>query len=190
MRARVRGGYAGVMRGATLLLTIWLCAGCKGESPRELKVSAAMSLKEVLTELEPGFEERYAGAAELGRPGLRLVLAGPGVPAGAYARVALRDLGIETAALANLVSNEENVRGVLGKVSAGEADVGIVYATDVTPAMVDKVRVLPVSVSVEPRYQVATLIDSPEASLAAAFVAMVQGPDGQMALARRGFLPP
>lgn len=246
------------MRAATWkigLMAVWLCASCKGESRRELKVSAAMSLKEAFTELEAGFEERYAvevifnfagsqilagqieegapvdvfaaadepqmqraiasgrvGAAEvfarnslvlvtpmdgtisrpaeLGRPGLRLVLAGPGVPAGAYARAALRELGMETAALANLVSNEENVRGVIGKVSAGEADVGIVYATDVTPAVADKLRVLPLAVSVGARYEVATLVDSTEPSLAAAFVAMVQGPDGQMALARRGFLPP
>ncbi len=243
------------MRARTLLVTILLGAGCKGEEKRELKVSAAMSLKEAFTALEPAFEARYAvdvvfnfagsqilagqiaegapvdvfaaadepqmqraitsgrvtkaevfarnrlvlvtpkdgtisGAAELGKPGLRLVLAGPGVPAGAYAREALRELGMETAALANLVSNEENVRGVLGKVSAGEADAGVVYATDVTPALADKVRVLALEVKVVPRYEIAVVSDSAEATLAAAFVANVTGPDGQTVLGRLGFLPP
>ena len=238
-----------------LLVSFALVAACGGR-PRELKVSAAMSLKEVFTELEPGFEAAHPGvdlvynfagsqilagqivegapadvfaAADepqmqraidsgrisnaavfarnrlvlvspaaaplpgpgaLARPGLRLVLAGPGVPAGVYARQALHELGLETAALANLVSNEENVRGVVGKVGAGEADAGIVYATDVTPALADRLAVLPLAVAVVPRYEAAVLADSPEPALARDFVAGLQGPDGQAALARHGFLPP
>jgi len=131
-----------------------------------------------------------SGPAELGRPGLRLVLAGPGVPAGAYARQALLELGVSQAALANLVSNEENVRGVIGKVSAGEADAGVVYATDVTAAVVDKLKVMPLTVTVQPRYEVAALVDSPEPALAAAFVAELHGADGQALLQQHGFLSP
>lgn len=230
-------------------------AAC-GDAPRELKVSAAMSLKEVFGELEAGFEAAHPGidlvynfagsqilagqivegapadvfaaadepqmqrAIETGRvavaavfarnrlvvispiaaplagpealaiPGLRVVLAGPGVPAGAYARAALHELGLAAGTLANVVSNEENVRGVVGKISAGEADAGIVYATDVTPAIAATLHVQPLAVSVSPRYEVAVLEDSPVPALARDFVAALQGPEGQAALARHGFLPP
>jgi len=239
----------------TLLVTISLVCACAGERPREFKVAAAMSLKEVFTALEAGFEAKHgvdvvfnfagsqilagqiaegapvdvfaaadetqmqraiatgrvtraevfarnrlvlispadgqlAGPAELGRPGLRLVLAGPGVPAGMYARQALQELGVADAALANLVSNEENVRGVVGKIVAGEADAGVVYASDVTPAVADKLRVLPLAVTVQPRYEVAVLADSPEPSLAAAFVAELAAPRGQTVLVDHGFLLP
>ena len=82
------------------------------------------------------------------------------------------------------------MRGVVGKVSAGEADAGIVYATDVTPAVAGKLRVLPLAVDVSPVYEAAVLKDSPQPALAQAFVAELRGPGGQAALAKHGFLPP
>lgn len=246
-----------MLRGLLLLAGVALSACSREGSSQELRVSAAMSLKEVLVDLEPGFEARHPGvdlvfnfagsqilagqiaegapvdvfaaadepqmqraiasgritAAErfarnrlvlitsaefsqisevgdLTRPGLRLVLAGPSVPAGVYARAALQQLGIADAALANLVSNEENVRGVVGKVSAGEADAGIVYATDVTPAVAGRLKTLPLAVNVSPVYEVAVLKDSPQPALALAFVAELRGVEGQAALAKHGFLPP
>src|SRR5690606_21073007 len=69
-----------------------------------------------------------AGLAELTRAGLKLVLAGPEVPAGRYARVAFEryaevaDPGFLEAVLANVVSEEPNVRLVAAKVALGEAD--------------------------------------------------------------------
>jgi molybdate transport system substrate-binding protein len=84
-------------------------------------------------DLAGGGADRRCGRA--GASGAAAGAGGAGVPAGSYARQALQELGVGEAALANLVSNEENVRGVVGKVSAGEADAGIVYATDVTPAV-------------------------------------------------------
>lgn len=244
------------LRGVAALVGC-LALGCGGSAAsRELKVSAAMSLKEVFTEVAAGFEaehpgvdvvfnfagtqilagqieegapvdvfasadepqmqraiasgrvaaaERFAsnrlvlispatapivGPADLARAGLRLVLAGPGVPAGSYARQALQELGVAEAALANLVSNEENVRGVVGKVSAGEADAGVVYATDVTPAVADKLHVVAMAVSVTPRYEVAVLKDSPQAALGQAFVAGLKTSAGQAILAKHGFLQP
>ena len=66
------------------------------------------------------------------RPGTRLVVAAEGVPVGDYTRTVLETLGLSEA-LDNVVSNEDDVKGVDGKVSLGEADAGFVYATDVTP---------------------------------------------------------
>ena len=71
---------------------------------------------------------------DLSSPGIKLVLAAEGVPAGDYARELLANAGIADAALANVVSNEDDVKGVVQKVALGEADAGIVYRTDVTSA--------------------------------------------------------
>jgi molybdate transport system substrate-binding protein len=243
---------------ARRLLVLAAVVGCAPAGPVELRVSAAMSLKEAFVALEPGFEARHpgvdvvynfagsqvlsaqivegaqvdvfasadelqmeravhtgrmaraavfarnrlvlvtpadqpgkvAGPADLASPGLRLVLAGPTVPAGAYAREALGRLGVAEPALANIVSNEENVRGVVGKVAAGEADAGIVYATDVTPAVAHKLRALPLDVDVTPRYEVAALKDSIHPTLARAFADELLAPAAQQTLADHGFLPP
>ncbi|MDC0668851.1 molybdate ABC transporter substrate-binding protein [Nannocystis radixulma] len=140
----------------------------------------------------PIADSTIQGPADLTRPGLRLVLAGEAVPVGAYAREALGRAGVRDAALANVVSNEENVRGVVGKVAAGEADAGVVYATDVTDAVAGKLRTVAFAGAddVVPAYEIAALTDSPQPALAAAFVELVSGPAGAAALGKRGFLPP
>ena len=61
--------------------------------------------------------------------GGRLALAGESVPAGRYARAALQHVGAWEA-LEGRVVNADNVRVALGWVASGEADAGIVYATD------------------------------------------------------------
>lgn len=154
--------------------------------------ASAVFARNRLVIVAPATDSRVQGPGDLGRPGLRLVLAGPTVPAGAYAREALGRVGVAEAALANVVSNEDNVRGVVGKVAAGEADAGIVYATDVTGGVADKLRVVPLTGAedVVPAYEIAPLADSRRPELAAAFVAAVRGPAGAAALERRGFLPP
>jgi molybdate transport system substrate-binding protein len=74
--------------------------------------------------------------ADLARPGVKLVLTAEEVPVGRYARQALDNLNAQLGAdfavsvLANVVSNEDNVKQVVAKVSLGEADAGIVYSTD------------------------------------------------------------
>ncbi|MGZ8599351.1 MAG: molybdate ABC transporter substrate-binding protein [Actinomycetota bacterium] len=128
---------------------------------------------------------------DLATPGLRLVLAAEGVPAGDYAREVLANAGIAEGALANVVSNEENVKGVLTKVLSGDADAGIAYATDVTPELAGRVRVvrIPDEVNVIATYPIAVVNGTEEADLAARFVDFVLG-EGQRTLAEHGFLPP
>jgi molybdate transport system substrate-binding protein len=129
--------------------------------------------------------------ADLARPGLKLVLAAPGVPAGAYAREALERAGLLAAVARNLVSNEEDVKGVVQKVLLDEADGGIAYATDVTPTVAAAVRVLtiPEAVNVIVAYPIAVVSGSRRTRDASRFVDFVLGP-GQDVLRRFGFLPP
>jgi molybdate transport system substrate-binding protein len=153
---------------------------------------ARIFAKNRLVIVTPVGDTSVQGPADLARPGLRLVLAGEAVPVGAYAREALDRVGQRDPALANVVSNEENVRGVLGKVAAGEADAGVVYATDVTGEVAGKLRTVAFAGAddVVPAYEIAALADSPQPALAAAFVDLVAGPAGAAALGKRGFLPP
>jgi molybdate transport system substrate-binding protein len=130
-------------------------------------------------------------AEDLGRPGIKLVLAAEGVPVGDYAREFLGNAGIADDALANVVSNEDDVKGVVQKVALGEADAGIVYRTDVTAAVAGDVAVveIPDDINVIAVYPIAALERSPGGSLAPEFVTYVLGP-GQTVLREAGFLPP
>jgi molybdate transport system substrate-binding protein len=138
----------------------------------------------------------------LATPGLKLVLAAPEVPAGRYARQALRNLnrapgyGAEYAdrVLENVVSDEVDVRAVLTKVKLGEADAGIVYASDVVgegaAERIAGLRVIeiPEAYDVEAEYVIARLRSVDDSAAAAAFVRFALGPEGQAILERHGFI--
>jgi molybdate transport system substrate-binding protein len=130
------------------------------------------------------------GIEDLAREGVKLVLAAEDVPAGTYAREALGNAGVLDAAMANLVSNEEDVKAVVQKVLLGEADAGIVYVTDVTDAVAADVRAIdiPDEVNVIATYPIAVVVGSDQADLAGRFVAHVLA-DGQATLETAGFLP-
>lgn len=127
---------------------------------------------------------------DLTKDGVQLVLAAEGVPAGDYAREIFANAGISDAALANVVSNEEDVKAVITKVLAGDADAGIGYVTDVTPELADQIALItiPDDVNVIATYPIAVVIGSQEADLAQRFVNYVLG-EGQQTLAEYGFLP-
>jgi len=136
---------------------------------------------------------------DLARPGVKLVLADETVPAGRYARQILTTMGRNPSfgsdftdrVLANVVSNETNVRQVVAKVQLGEADAGIVYASDVTPAVRADVTVLdiPAEFNVVARYPIAIVRDAANPTAAEAFTDAVLSPAGQDTLTRHGFLP-
>jgi molybdate transport system substrate-binding protein len=126
---------------------------------------------------------------DLAVPGTKVILAGPSVPVGRYARESLRRAGLLDAVERNLVSNEANVKLVLSKVLLGEADAGIVYATDIRPKHLAKVLHLPLpeEAGVAVEYTLAVLVgaDSPED--ANAFLGFVLSDAGQSFLDRYGF---
>ena len=128
---------------------------------------------------------------DLAASGVKLVLAAEGVPAGDYAREMLANARIADAALANVVSNEEDVRAVLTKVLTGDADAGIVYVTDVTPDVADRVSLvgIPSDVNVIATYPIAVVNGSQEPELAQRFMDHVTGP-GREILEAYGFQAP
>jgi molybdate transport system substrate-binding protein len=76
------------------------------------------------------------GLDQLAADGVKLVIGAEGVPVGDYTRTVLGNLpaGEGDAILANVRSEEPDVKGVVGKLTLGAADAGFVYATDVEAA--------------------------------------------------------
>ena len=128
---------------------------------------------------------------DLANDGVRLVLAAEGVPIGDYAREILANAGVTDEVLANVVSNEEDVKAVVQKVVLGEADAGIAYATDVTSEVADRIaRIdIPEDVNVVAAYPIAVVADAANGDTARAFVAFVLSAAGQSTLQAHGFLP-
>ena len=134
---------------------------------------------------------------DLAAPDTLLVLAAKEVPAGRYALEFLDraaagaafDSGFRAAVLANVVSYEENVRGVLNKVALGEADAGIVYISDLAGVAGVASLEIPDALNVVAEYPIAPLNDSAQPEAAAAFVDFVLSDAGQAVLAEYGFGP-
>ena len=126
---------------------------------------------------------------DLRRSGVKLDVAAVGVPAGDYTRTVLHNLGLDDV-LANVVSNETDVREVLAKVALGEADAGFVYATD-AKAVRGKVATIAIRQSAQPsvRYAAAVVRASAHRAAARRFVARLLTKAAQRKLRAAGFLP-
>jgi molybdate transport system substrate-binding protein len=137
--------------------------------------------------VEKGNPKGVKGLEGLANPDLKVVLAAPEVPAGKYAQQALAKAKVTV----KPVSQEDNVKAVVTKVSLGEADAGIVYVTDVT-AGGDKVEGvdIPEELNVVATYPIATVKASKAQDKAQAFMDLVLSAQGQQVLKQYGFLPP
>jgi molybdate transport system substrate-binding protein len=118
--------------------------------------------------------------SDLERPGTKIVVAAEGVPVGDYTRTILENLGLSEPVLANVVSNEPDVKSVVGKVALGEADAGFAYRTDVAPVQ-DEVAVVALPREAQPpvEYQVCVVASSSNKAAARQFVERVLGPIGR-----------
>ena len=126
---------------------------------------------------------------DLTKSGLKLVVAAPAVPVGSYTRQILENMAL-TSVLANVVSNETDVREVLAKVALGEADAGFVYSTD-AKTVPGQVNVLTMPAWAQPKLQYGLCVvkSSQNAAAAQAFVKKVLSKAGQAKLLAAGFLP-
>jgi molybdate transport system substrate-binding protein len=92
--------------------------------------------------------------------------------------------------LANVVSDEANVKAVVAKIQLGEADAGIVYTTDVTAALVNDATTvaIPDAYNVVAEYPVAVTNDASEPDIARAFIDFLLSDQGQAILIQGGFI--
>lgn len=134
----------------------------------------------------PGNPKKIGGLSDLGRPSLKVVLADPSVPAGTYARQILDRAGVDV----RPVSLELDVKSVVRKVASGDADAGIVYATDATTsAGVERVAI-PDAANAAVSYPAAVVKATKAPAGARTFVDRLLGPPGRAALAAHGFQLP
>jgi molybdate transport system substrate-binding protein len=126
---------------------------------------------------------------DLRKPGVKLVIAATGVPAGSYTLQVLKNMHL-TGVLAHVVSRESDVREVLAKVALNEADAGFVYSTDAR-TVPRKVRALTIPARAKPKvqYGICVVSASSHKPAARAFVKRVLGKTGQRNLVSYGFLP-
>lgn len=128
-----------------------------------------------------------ANFADLARSGVKVVLCASQVPCGAAAKTVEQ----ETGTTLSPVSEESSVTDVLGKVSSGEADAGLVYVTDAKSAGSSVERIpFPEAAKTPNTYPIAAVKDAGNKSGAAAFVEFVLSAEGQSALAAAGFGTP
>ncbi len=136
-----------------------------------------------------------SSAADLAKPGIKLVLAQEEVPVGGYSRESICNMAADTATYGddfvanvagNVVSEEDNVRAVLSKVALGEADAGIVYTSDVTDDVV--AIAIPETVNEIATYPIAPVAAGNQ-DAAAAYISYILSPDGQAILESYGFIP-
>jgi molybdate transport system substrate-binding protein len=127
---------------------------------------------------------------DLARREAKIVVAAPAVPVGSYTRTVLRKLGLSSV-LSKVVSQESDVKGVVGKVALGQADAGFVYVTDVKP-VADRVTSIRIPAWAQPRvrYEITVVAASPHKVAARAWIKRVLARQGQAALARAGFGKP
>jgi molybdate transport system substrate-binding protein len=121
------------------------------------------------------------------RPKLKLVVAGPKVPIGLYTREVLKRLGL-LRVLRKAVSQEPDVKGIVGKLALGQADAGFVYATDVRAAS-SRLRSIPLPARSQPTvgYEIAVVKGTSNRAAALELVADLLGEDGRRELRRAGF---
>lgn len=135
----------------------------------------------------PGNPLGLTGLVDLARESVLVVLCAPEVPCGAASHELLDLDGV----VVTPASEEQSVTAVIGKVRSGEADAGLVYATDVAASggAVEGVD-LPGAELVVNRYPIGVLERSAHPDIARAFVDFVLSPDGQAILGRHGFGSP
>ena len=150
----------------------------------------------IVPKANPG---KVTALSDLAKPGLKFVTTTPDVPIGAYARTALRKLaanpslgeGYDAKVLANIVSEEANVRQVVLKVQLGEADAGICYATDVTAVPAGEVTAIdiPDAANVVAEYPIAVLKSATAPATARRLIAFITSPNGRTILEAAKFKP-
>ena len=126
-----------------------------------------------------------------------IVIADETVPVGKYTLQVLDDIvesgvyeeNYKDAFLNKVVSYETNVKSVATKVAMGEADLGIVYMTDIVESIKDDVNIvdIPMEYNVVAEYPIAVIGDEGENKAASDWVEFILSDEGQNILNKYGF---
>jgi molybdate transport system substrate-binding protein len=142
----------------------------------------ATNVLEIVT--APGNPKGITSFADLARPDLQVVVCAPQVPCGAAVEKIEQAAGVTLSP----VSEEPDVKSTLGKVTTGNADAGLVYATDVGAAGDDVQGVeFPEAAQAVNDYPIAVIADASAADLGRAFQELVTGSEGRAVLGSAGF---
>ncbi len=152
-----------------------------------------------------GFGRRAAGASDdapevksllkLAQPGHKIVVGAEAVPIGQYTRQFLANAAqdehfgpdFRAGFEANIVSEEQNVRGILSKLQLGEADAGVVYASDLVGVTELPRMEIPAHLNISAVYPIALTRDSRQPEQAATFVTFLFSEEGTAVLESHGF---
>lgn len=142
--------------------------------------------------VQKGNPSNITQLSDLTNKGLRVVLAEPQTPIREYSDLIIAGSllpGDQTLLSDNIVSEEANVRQVVTKIALGEADAGIIYATDITPDIKSLVSAIPIPPqnNVTAQYPVAILSGSSSIEIAEEFIQFILGEKGQGILQKWGF---
>src|ERR1700744_929654 len=135
----------------------------------------------------PGDPKQIRSFADLAKPDLRVAVCQASAACGSAAQRIEDNTGVHL----NPVSEESMSAGVLGKVTSGEDDAGLVYLTDAHKAG-DKVTAVkfPESDEAVNIYPIAVLKHAAQPALAQKFVDLVPGATGRQVLTQAGFASP
>ncbi|MHB8463439.1 MAG: molybdate ABC transporter substrate-binding protein [Acidimicrobiales bacterium] len=135
----------------------------------------------------PGNPKHIVGLADLAKPDISSVLEAVGVPAGDYTRQVEASLAITITPK----SLDPDVKTAIARVTAGEVDATVVYATDVRAAGAHVTGVeIPDNRQPTIAYPIAVVRATAHRAAAEAFVRSTVSGDVQLALEAAGFIKP
>lgn len=136
--------------------------------------------------VQPGNPKQITGLPSLVGPQVTESICAPAVPCGAATTAAEQAAGVTL----DPVSEEQDVRSVLQRVTTGNVDAGLVYVTDVRSAdgQVQGVDFPQATAQgAAQNYLTGVVAGSQNADLATSWIQFVTGPEGDAALSQAGF---
>lgn len=133
----------------------------------------------------PGNPRDVRDLDDLARDDVMVATATDDVPIRRYTDRLLEAAGV----VANFVTFEANVSGIVTKVSTGSADAGIVYTSDLIGAEVDAITIA-AGDNLTVTYPIAAIANTPRTELARRFVDFALSDEGLTLLTAHGFTAP
>jgi molybdate transport system substrate-binding protein len=136
-------------------------------------------------------------SADLAQPKVRIIMATHKTPITQYTHQLLKNLNsihgdnYKASVLNNKISEEIDVRMITLKIALGAGDAGIVYASDITPDLKNKIKIIPIEepLNVMATYSMVLISNSQKLPQTQQFYNFLLSRSGQAILIKNGFLP-